>query len=143
MPEVLCHLPLKAKEKLSRRSVVISADWCDAFHIPQSLSRDREIVIVSDKFMREHPQPDNHFISALLHELAHAYLGHGNKADDRLTQEQKNQQEQEADTLASAWFPQFVTNSDKTESTDRPYSQEAAPCMHILENGHPDRPVHE
>ena len=104
----LSFLPQPVNEDLVRRLVIIGGDHIGAFHVPKSLRTTHEIVFLSDAFLREHDTPDALFISVVLHEVAHAYKRHRSKLYDHISQQEKDDQEAEADSLARSWYPEFI-----------------------------------
>jgi len=113
-PELLC----KYKDKLAFFSTAIY----HAYRIARKLCQEREIILLSERiFPKEGAAEDKDevrfFIFTVLHEVAHAIKEHRSPLFDKLTQKEKEAQEQEADNQALTWFNEHV----KLFSSKKPY----------------------
>lgn len=98
------------KEKLA----FIGTGAMDACRVAPALSKDREIIILSEcifpkKDVRcEDDSKARYFIFVVLHEIAHAINKHRSPLLDDLTPAEIESQEKEADDLAMLWFNEHV-----------------------------------
>ena len=106
------YLPCDIHDLSGQELVFISLGEMDACRLPYQY-RGREIIFLSDRIFPLAGAPESdltvkYFIFTVLHEVAHAIKRHKSPSLDRLTREEWQQQEDEADQLASEWFNNHV-----------------------------------
>ncbi len=112
----LGYLPIDILDRHKEDLAFIAVDECDACRLAPQY-REREIILLADRIFpksseSESDHPARYFIFAVLHETAHAIQRHKSPRFDRLTAEEIQAQEAEADQLALEWFNQHVSDSD-------------------------------
>ncbi len=112
----LGYLPFDILDEHKEGLVFIALGEYDACRLAPQY-REREIIFLSDRTfpnsgVSEADRSARYFIFAVLHEVAHAIQRHKSPKFDRLTAEENQAQETEADQLAYDWFNQHVRNSD-------------------------------
>lgn len=109
----LCCLPPDIFWKYRDRLYFIGTGDMDACRVAPALSRDREIIVLSERiFPKKGAAEDNpkvrYFIFVVLHEIAHVVKNHRSPLLDKLTKEENEAQEKEADDLAIDWFNAYI-----------------------------------
>ncbi len=92
----------------------------DACRVAPALSKKREIIVLSERiFPKKGVAEDNpkvrYFIYVVLHEIAHVIKKHRSPLLDKLTKEENEAQETEAEDLAISWFNAY------TKERNNPY----------------------
>lgn len=113
----LYYLPQDILDEHKENIVFISTAHLDACRVARYFSEKREIIILSERILpKQHAnegQPEvRYFIYTVLHEVVHAIKNHKSPKFDKLTREEIQAQEDEADKMASEWFNQHVKERD-------------------------------
>ena len=106
------YLPEEILRDEGGNLAIIGIGGIGACRLPQHY-RDREIVLLSDWVFppaghSEGDETGQFFIVTLLHEIAHAVCRHKSPSLDKLSPEENQAQEAEADSLAIDWFNRHV-----------------------------------
>ncbi len=122
----LNYLPENIRSKEGQNLSIISVGELGACHLPQQY-REREIVLLSDwlyppEGVSEGDPTARFFIIAVLHEVAHAVCGHKSPLLDKLTDKERQDQENEALNLSINWFNQHVES--RQDGTLKPIKKE-------------------
>lgn len=114
----LKYLPINVLNDNKEGFLFTSTASRDACRVARHHCQSREIILLSERILpgaevrdETHPKARN-FIYVVLHEVAHAIRNHKSPKFDRLTQEEHEVQEQEADDLAMKWFNGHVAERD-------------------------------
>ncbi len=112
----LGYLPEDVVKKEGANLAIIGVGCIGGCRLPQHY-RKREIILLSDWIfppggMSEGDTVGQFFIITLLHEIAHAVCRHKSPKFDKLTPEENQAQEDEADSLALDWFNRHVELRD-------------------------------
>lgn len=135
MNKALKYLPDEVLESLKDRLTILSMTGRKASRLSRGLCESSEIIIVSEKIyppqdMHESHSDFRYFVFIVLHEIAHAYLEHKCQVYDKISDKEKQKQEDEADCTAATWYNQYaeknpslglhsITDDDKTEFRGR------------------------
>ena len=110
----LKYLPINVLNENKERFLFTSTATRDACRVARHPCQSREIILLSERILpgalvrdETHPKA-RYFIYVVLHEVAHAIRNHKSPKFDRLTHEEYEAQEQEADDLAMKWFNEHV-----------------------------------
>lgn len=121
---VLKYLPKDAYETLPDKIVITCMHGRRGLRFPPSATDNRHVIVISDEFfqpaetLRGSCAPRylmdkelfKDFISAVLHELAHAYLDHPSPSLDGVDQKDVKRIEKEASDLAVRWIDDYKAN---------------------------------
>ena len=115
----LDYLPEDIMEQMKGNLVILGVGATGGCRLPDHY-REREIVLFSDWVFPPSDDPEGDeagqfFIIALLHEIAHAVCRHKSPAWDKLSQEEIQAQEDEADSLAIDWFNRHIEQGDNED----------------------------
>ena len=113
----LYYLPQEVLDEHKENLVFLSTAHRDGCRVARHFCENREIIILSDRILpKQHAnegQPEvRYFIYSVLHEVAHAIKKHKSPKFDKLTKDEKQAQEDEADRMAFDWFNQHVEERD-------------------------------
>jgi hypothetical protein len=108
----LSYLPYEFLDEHKEGLVFIALSECDACRLAPQY-REREIILLSDHVFPVAGAAEDHllaryFFFVVLHEVAHAIKRHKSPRFDRLSKEENDAQEREADDLAYRWFNQHI-----------------------------------
>ena len=103
------YLPIDVLDEYKESLFFVAMGQRDGCRIPSAACKAREIIVLAEHIlpkvgMDEAQREFRYFIYVVLHEVAHAITGHLSPLYDRLTEQQVEQQEAEADDLALMWF---------------------------------------
>lgn len=106
------YLPDEVLTEEGGNIAIVSLGALGAGRLPEQY-RQREVVVLSDWIFppagrSEGDATGRCFICTLLHEIAHAVQRHKSGRLDKLTPEEAQAQEEEADALAVEWFNRHV-----------------------------------
>lgn len=106
--KALEYVPQEIFEAIEERIAFICLG-SDACRVARKLCEDKEIIILSEsifpKSFTDESKPDfRYLIFCILHEVAHAVQKHKSPLFDKLTRQDIDHQESEADKLALDWF---------------------------------------
>jgi len=112
----LGYLPEETLRTEGANLAIIGIGSIGGCRLPQQY-RQREIVLLSDWIFppagnSEGDKAGQFFIITLLHEIAHAVFRHKSPLLDKLTPEELQAQEDEADSMAIGWFNSHVEHRD-------------------------------
>lgn len=108
----LGYLPYEVLDENKEALVFIALSECDACRVAPQY-REREMILLSEHVFPERGVAEDHpsaryFIFVVLHEIAHAIRKHKSPRFDRLSKEEAEAQEREADDMACEWFNAHV-----------------------------------
>jgi hypothetical protein len=109
----LQYVPKEILWEYRERIVFIGTGAMDACRVATALRKEREIIILSERiFPKRGAKEDDlkvkYFIFCVLHELAHAIKQHRSPLLDKLTEEENDAQEKEADDTALTWIEAHI-----------------------------------
>ena len=103
------YLPPDVLSALNGRLAFLSTTCVDGVRLPKSFSRDRDVIVLSERIMPSSGDEESHpgyryFIFVVLHEVAHACRDHLSPSLDGLSAAEADAQERETEELALKWF---------------------------------------
>lgn len=114
------YLPQAVLDENKDNLVFISTAHRDACRVARHYCENREVILLSERVLPKRGanerQPEvRYFIFVVLHEVVHAVKRHKSPKFDKLTPEENQAQEDEADKIAIEWFNNHV------KSLNNPY----------------------
>lgn len=111
--KALHYLPQNILDKHKENLVFLTTAGVDGCRVARHYCENREVILLSERILpKQHAnegQPEvRYFIYVVLHEVVHAIKKHKSPKFDKLTDDEKQAQEDEADRLALEWFNQHV-----------------------------------
>ena len=111
----LKYLPQKILFDFKERMAFYSTAEKDGCRLAKDIRENREIILLSERVLpklgaKEDDTDVRYFIYVILHEVAHAVKQH--QRPERLTPEENEVQEKEADELALQWFNDHIKEQD-------------------------------
>ncbi len=118
LERALEYLPQDVFAQNKERFLFTSTATRDACRLARHYCQTREVILLSERILpgqnvkdETHPKA-RYFIYVVLHEVAHAIKNHKSPIFDRLTNDEYEIQEKEADELAMSWFNEHVTKAN-------------------------------
>ncbi|MEW6427638.1 MAG: hypothetical protein AB1568_06340 [Thermodesulfobacteriota bacterium] len=107
------YLPPEVLDEYKEKLVFISTAHIDACRVARQYCEKREVIILSERILPKPGMSESHtavryFIFCVLHEIAHAVKNHKSPKFDKLSPEEFELQEKEADTIAMQWFNEGI-----------------------------------
>lgn len=114
--KALEYLPKDVKKRESKNLTIVGVGELGGCRLPKHY-REREIILLSDWIFpppshSEGDETGKFLIITLLHEIAHAVLRHKSPKNDKLSPEEDEYQETEADSTAIDWYNQHIESID-------------------------------
>ena len=126
----LRYLPQDIFDEHKENLVFLTTADIDGCRVARHYCENREVILLSERILpkqyanagqserilpkqiNDAGQPDvRYFIYVVLHEVAHAIKKHKSPKFDKLTREEDQAQEDEADRLALEWFNQHIEDN--------------------------------
>ncbi len=112
----LKYLPEEIMRDEGRNLVIVGVGDFGGCRLPKQY-REREIILLSEWIFpppghSEEEESGKCFIITLLHEIAHAVNKHKSPSLDKLSTDEKRDQENEADNIAIDWYNSHVRSLD-------------------------------
>jgi hypothetical protein len=109
----LQYVPPEILWEYREKIAFIGTGAMDACRLAAALRKEREIIILSERiFPKRGAKEDDlkvkYFIFVVLHELVYAIRQHQSPLLDKLTKEENDAQEREADEMALAWIETHI-----------------------------------
>lgn len=109
----LYYLPQDILDEHKENLIFLTTASVDGCRIARHYCENREVILLSERILpKQHSNEGEsevrYFIYVVLHEVAHAIKKHKSPKLDKLNQDEKQAQENEADRLALEWFNQHI-----------------------------------
>lgn len=109
----LRYLPADILRESAEKLAFFSTAGEDACRVARAICETREIILLSERILpkRDDDSQIRYFVFVVLHEIAHAVKQHRSPSLDRLSTDENEAQEREAEELALLWFNNYVENN--------------------------------